>query len=360
MRCAAAAIALCLLRKLAKWSTAPSTTTVHSKVPKDALLRTAELSELAYEHPDTSEALQSLSRRGHLEFFDAQTVEGSDECTQAFAYLEEGSSDMFLFFRGTESRRDALTNLDVRRRTVGGECGALVHRGFLRQFQAIEEKLTEFLDRHQCRYSTLTCCGHSLGGALATIAAVYYSTRSREEESMAAKNVEYRCHTFGCPRLGNRQFASLFQTCIEGDKHWRVFDYEDPVPMIPASCRFHHVKGYGLCLGEEGRLRKVELDTPWPLRPLNSVINLQVTSLVSSHEMHRYVCKLRRLFTRSGSEDDKCEAEDEDFFSVASASAYESTNESFLPQYDDNRAEKTDRRSSVCDSSAVTIGSDYR
>ena len=75
--------------------------------------------------------------------------------------------------------------------------------------------------------------GHSLGGALATLAAVQFSKQYPD--------IIISCVTFGSPRVGNGKFAAMFNKCCTGS--YRFVNEDDPVPMGPTPLRFTHVKG---------------------------------------------------------------------------------------------------------------------
>jgi hypothetical protein len=75
--------------------------------------------------------------------------------------------------------------------------------------------------------------GHSLGGALATIAATVFGAMYPD-----ARHV---CMTFGSPRVGDDNFVREFTK--QCDESVRSVNQEDPVPLIPSSCNYSHVPG---------------------------------------------------------------------------------------------------------------------
>jgi len=84
--------------------------------------------------------------------------------TQSFV---AATNDVALIaFRGTESIRDWITDLNARRVT---RPYGLVHRGFYHAFNDVRTRLERVLESFPERKIVLT--GHSLGGALATVAA---------------------------------------------------------------------------------------------------------------------------------------------------------------------------------------------
>lgn len=248
-------------------------------VPWDELLRSAHLSFLAYHDPDhlnqekDDAEIQTLAEqmkaRGYLRFFDAtehknkhtkeHEADTTFASTQAYAWVDQDEATAYLFYRGTDCKRDVLANMDVRHIKLTHGSGARVHRGFLQQFRAVEPRITRFLAQHCSEYSTLVCCGHSLGGALATLAAVFYAHEEVCKEIGTLSGLppcspvpEVRCHTFGSPRVGNAEFSRYFASRVPDSAHWRVFDTRDPVERMPFTRRFHHVDGNCLRYNEKG------------------------------------------------------------------------------------------------------------
>lgn len=170
-----------------------------------------------------------------------------------------------------------------------------VHKGFQDQFCAVERKLTADLAARADRFDRLVVTGHSLGGALATLAAVVYAADERIEKK------EVWCYTFGCPRVGDEAFVELFRERIPPRRAWRVFDYADPVPMVPLSPRYAHVEGSGVRLGEAVDEGEVDVycpscaDVPWPLRLPAGLCALELPNPIAPHGCDLYVRKVEAL-----------------------------------------------------------------
>ncbi len=151
-----------------------------------------------------------------------------------------------LSFRGTKTVKDWLNNVKFLQKKVEG---AAVHRGFQGAFDALEPAIRKKLDPLVEGGRTLYLTGHSLGGALALIAA-----REIAPESHGA------CYTFGSPRLGRFGFARNIKTPI-----YRVVNANDLVPRIPpaylpsilliALCILN-VPAFGLLRGLIGRITR--------------------------------------------------------------------------------------------------------
>ena len=72
--------------------------------------------------------------------------------------------------------------------------------------------LAHLLDIGACfqDHSYFVCAGHSLGGALAELAAFDIQRALRA----ANKGCFLSCYTLGAPRLGNHAFAKLFRATV--------------------------------------------------------------------------------------------------------------------------------------------------
>lgn len=155
--------------------------------------------------------------------------------------------------RGTESMRDVKTDLMVLKTKFPELQGAKVHRGFSRQFMSIRGTIMKHVLAFAfagglagglaCgQRTTVLFVGHSLGGALATLGAAAVKSNF--------PHLFVECTTFGCPRVGNRAFASWFNDHI--DAHDRYVMGNDVVPRMPR-INYSHV-GNERSLGPPSRM----------------------------------------------------------------------------------------------------------
>lgn len=158
----------------------------------------------------------------------------------AQALVLPGYQSIWIAFRGTESCADIQTDLQVGKRHLGLGYGACVHCGFLGEFQKLEPSLTPMLLYPEITHVYLT--GHSLGGALAAIAHLYYADFFSQvlPELHIGARIEgpprITCHTFGAPRVGNISFARA----LEDQKHYRIVREGDVIPEVPLSPAYVH------------------------------------------------------------------------------------------------------------------------
>lgn len=141
-----------------------------------------------------------------------------------FGYLAEGvgarQGELVLVLRGTVDARDWLTDANIGLQR--GPSGWLVHGGFNDTFNSLRDELDDALRGRNP--SAIHCIGHSLGGALATLAADHLS-----EQRVA----DIRLYTFGSPRVGIPGFSRHLSEKLGEDNINRVFHSADPVSMIP-------------------------------------------------------------------------------------------------------------------------------
>jgi predicted lipase len=162
--------------------------------------------------------------------------------TQA-ALLRSGEV-LTLCFRGTESVKDWLTDLDVRKTITRF---GYVHNGFN---QGVDNIWKEFLLSHQGdgTRNKYVVVGHSLGAAEAVIAAARLS---------AYENVDViGVYLFGCPRVGGYSFK------YPKVPTYRVVNNNDVVCRVPSVFRFKHI-GTRYYIDKDGDL--IKGITPWQI-----------------------------------------------------------------------------------------------
>lgn len=103
--------------------------------------------------------------------------------------------------------------------------GGHVHSGFADAFQAFGSNLRKRLDALAAGGRSVWFAGHSLGGALATLAAERFDPGRFQG-----------LYTFGCPRIGDAAFASLLNV----PTHFRFVHDQDLIPRLPPPVRYVH------------------------------------------------------------------------------------------------------------------------
>lgn len=237
------------------------------------------LSRLAYTpHDKIDKACQELALNPPVMYIES-------ECVDAQAYVWKIDKDVFVAYRGTESMKDAAADLDVR--YIHLKDGICVHRGFYNQLMSIKDQLLVTLSDPDILSpdDALIFCGHSLGGALATLSGPLIAEALDKSQCPAT----ICCFTFGCPRVGNGRFVEWFDDWVT--RNLRVTNEQDPVPMIPISNRYEHVHD-GICMRDDGRVEAVRADIPWYLRPLYSISTLDFFRPIKDHECNLYIQRI--------------------------------------------------------------------
>jgi hypothetical protein len=106
-----------------------------------------------------------------------------------------------------------------------------VHSGFMASWNDTKEKVMPMVEQLVATYPEydLVLAGHSLGGAVAGLAALEFKARGW--------NVTVT--TFGEPRLGNKELAGYMDSMFpwnvseRNNKYHRVTHVHDPVPLLP-------------------------------------------------------------------------------------------------------------------------------
>lgn len=195
----------------------------HETPPQDDIIRAAAASDLVYS-------------RGTSDMFEeVEFVHNRETGARCGVYVDKDieSKTVYVAFAGSDSKVDWIrTNFDVESETYGVECGQsasstpMVHKGFLKAWKSIEEPVWDKISRVMLRLGgsgKVVVCGHSLGGAMATIAGVdlYCNVEPRYQKSFSIV-------TFGSPRVGNTVFKDLFDSLIP--RSVRVVTVYDPIP----------------------------------------------------------------------------------------------------------------------------------
>ena len=178
----------------------------------------------------------------------------------AFAGYSKVLRSPVVAFKGTDSRSvyNWAENMRYWRSDlplpVPGADGSLVHTGFYASWNssALAPNLTSAAGRLVERFPgrPLYVVGHSLGAALATVAAVDIRARLEAEERRRRKSdggggenfrpLDVRLVTFGSPRVGNEAFASFVRQATRLSV--RLTHNRDIVPSVPPTwVGFHHV-----------------------------------------------------------------------------------------------------------------------
>jgi hypothetical protein len=195
----------------------------------------AELSRLAYYHFELAEGPRLDAALARAGFSPAATFNFAPAGAQAFATTMPDGTGL-VAFRGTQpgDLRDLIA--DARANLVEFQNGARVHAGFLAAFRSLEQPIADWIARTGSPRLVFT--GHSLGAAMATVA--------------AALRPDSRLVTFGSPRVGDPAFAAPFAA----REVRRYVDCTDCITRVPPELLGYGHAGADLYIDRFGKVHE--------------------------------------------------------------------------------------------------------
>jgi triacylglycerol lipase len=172
----------------------------------------------------------------------------SNPATDTEGFVAGSDAFILVAFRGTQAEEleDWLTDLDAV--PVDGPVGE-VHKGFYDALSSVWNDLVAALQGMRQDGQPLWITGHSLGAALATLAAA----RLLKENVVGSISGLY---TFGQPRTGDPAFAAWFDGLMRA-RMFRFVNNNDIVPHVPLPPLYKHV-GTFLYFDSDGKIQADE------------------------------------------------------------------------------------------------------
>ncbi|KAK7201511.1 lipase [Novymonas esmeraldas] len=169
-----------------------------------------------------------------------------------YSGMDHDSERIVVAFRGTFNTANWIQDLDFWSMPYPHPgCGpsCTIHRGFYKAYDSVRPQLIQDVLAMHTRYPTysLFITGHSLGGAMAVLAAIEFTTwnlpkapealadgvRGRHAAPEPSHLVPVELYTFGEPRVGNVFFTNWSTSVLENERQFRVTHAKDPVPHLP-------------------------------------------------------------------------------------------------------------------------------
>lgn len=231
---------------------------------KSDAIKFAEMAKVAYEDgPIAKRDFKILGYTGH-KFIDHDGAQ---------AHCAWNKEEFVLCCRGTEPTELNDLKADLNIWPDKAQVGGWVHNGFQNEIDDIWDDIIKVLVKHVNK--RIRICGHSLGGAMATIA--------------ASRLLEYKpvLYTFGSPRVGNAAFVKE----IADLEHYRFVNNNDLVTVIPPWFMGYRHHGQVMYFNYNGIIKNLAW---WrklkdKLRGIaTSWINLKPFDGLSDHSMDNY------------------------------------------------------------------------
>ena len=198
------------------------------------------------------------------------------------AYIVGDNNTWILAFRGTEPKKllDWITDLDAK--LINGP-GGKVHEGFFVALSYVWAEIWKLL-KEERQFRSLWVTGHSLGGALATLAVA----KLRQERGHPVNGL----YTFGQPRVGDEEFATHFNQDF-GMYTYRFVNYNDVVPRVPTRLMNYRDTGTFKYFDQYGKIDdKITWDQILLKRLAERVEDILGLEDFKDHEMANYLRNL--------------------------------------------------------------------
>jgi len=233
-------------------------------------LHFAELANLAYQEEKQFKKAAKAMGYKKIKYFDKGGAQ---------AYGMEKDDYIVLAFRGTEPKQFNDIKADLNALHVRNELGAgRVHKGFKREVDDIWNKIEKWIDKRE--FKQAYTCGHSLGGAMSTIACSRLPWGST-------------CYSFGSPRVGTpgwvREFNGKFNL-------YRFVNNNDIVPRVPFAIMWYKHAGHLNYINTYGKIRNATIWQRLKDRFRGYWAALKKRELFDSvydHGMNRYIKRIK-------------------------------------------------------------------
>ncbi|KAK1599439.1 lipase [Colletotrichum navitas] len=151
------------------------------------------------------------------------TFSGATTGLQGFVALDPTRENIVLAIRGSSNVRNWLTNLLFGLEDCDLVDGCKVHSGFANAWNEVKGEVLSAIKAAKTANPSYTIVGtgHSLGGAVVTIAAAY----------LRLDGYPVDIYTYGSPRVGNEAFTNF--VTVQPGAEYRVTHVDDPVPRLP-------------------------------------------------------------------------------------------------------------------------------
>ena len=179
-------------------------------------------------------------------------------------YICKDDATIFVVYRGTDNMKNVVTdaNLTMSKFPTFGQvfAGSKVHTGFVKSYYSSRLELLNLmrvlLEDPNNKDHNIIITGHSLGGALASIASLDMAATLGVVGISRYKRLS--SFTYGSPRVGNIKFAEAYNAIIPNT--FRIANTNDVIPKLPTRTNLFPYK-------HVGNYVRVDRDGPVNLNP---------------------------------------------------------------------------------------------
>ena len=281
-------------------------------VPRNAYWL-ASCANLAYKKPDDIRkqakewGLTQFQFLGETEDLEVEKAASQLLAGKGWTLLEGAGTEGFVVgnnkfvivsFRGTEELTDFVADARANQVPDVGKRGKL-HSGFAAAFsESVSTELKKAVSNLTKEGQGIWVTGHSLGGALATLAAAELTFAGLKLQGV---------YTFGQPRVCDPHFAEAYDKEL-GDRHFRFVNNNDIVTNVPPESvtirkhvlSYRHV-GQRIYIKTSGQLTddisRLELTVDRVVGRVQAALERDFTDGVSDHGMVHYLTALEQNYT---------------------------------------------------------------
>lgn len=189
----------------------------------------------------------------------------------AQAIYLSNKEEQVIAFRGTEPKQFSDIKADLKAWKIKSKTSGRVHDGF---YDEVEKVWPELIKLIKPKNLPLYMCGHSLGGAMATIAASRLKTEA--------------LYTFGSPRVGNKKWLDHVNVT-----HYRWRNNNDLVTKVPLWLMGFRHHGQLMYINYHGNLRNGlstwQLIKDWFRGHCKAVSKFELFDGLRDHSVARYI-----------------------------------------------------------------------
>ncbi|MDF5721451.1 MAG: lipase [Rhizonema sp. PD37] len=153
-----------------------------------------------------------------------QTVKIQQLIPVYFGFVLTSKTANIIIFRGTQRTTEWIRDILLFQKDYEGFANSKIHSGFARIYQRLAQQTHDIASKLN---PSVPCyiSGHSLGSALATLAAVDIAQKFPKLKE------QIRLYTYGGPRVGNPNFAQIHSQIVPNS--YRIFNLADTIPLSP-------------------------------------------------------------------------------------------------------------------------------
>jgi predicted lipase len=180
------------------------------------------MSSIAYDSVASINAW-NCPRCGKYPLLNAKAFSNTTGDIQGFTGYSSNLNAIILSFRGSSNIQNWIINLSFNQIAYSRCSNCKVHNGFYTGYNTVKATIISQIQALKAlhRDAKIYITGHSLGGAIAVLAAPDIKDNFGAIAGLLS---------FGEPRVGNSEFASWFGSVTT---HTRVIHYGDIVPHLP-------------------------------------------------------------------------------------------------------------------------------